>query len=105
MTSRRSFLALAASMPALAQQNTRDWTNRQPVRYPDPDIVVLDPSFEKYKMFNAVIYRHFTGCKWAEGPAWNTQVQYLGWGDVPALRQLRSSGEAASVPPCCSPPA
>ena len=30
MTSRRSFLALAATAPALAQQATRDWTNRDP---------------------------------------------------------------------------
>jgi gluconolactonase len=97
MTSRRSFLALAASMPALAQQSTRDWTNRQPVRYPDPDIVVLDPSFAKYKMFNAVIYRHFTGCKWAEGPAWNNQGQYLVWSDIPANRQLRYIEEDGHV--------
>jgi gluconolactonase len=96
MTSRRSFLAIAASMPALAQQ-TRDWTNQQPVRYPDPDIVVLDPSFAKYKMFNAVIYRHFTGCKWAEGPAWSTQGQYLVWSDIPANRQLRYIEEDGHV--------
>src|SRR5258708_2657953 len=88
MTSRRSFLALAASVPALAQQ-TRDWTNRQPTRYPDPDVVAVDPSFAKYKLFNAVIYRHYVGCQWAEGPAWSAQGQYLVWSDIPANRQLR----------------
>ena len=41
---RRSFLALAAAAPALAQ-TPRDWTNNQPVRYPDPDVVALDKSF------------------------------------------------------------
>ena len=50
---RRSFLALAAAAPALAQTQ-RDWTNRQPVRYPDPDVVALDKSFAKYQLFNAV---------------------------------------------------
>jgi gluconolactonase len=89
MTSRRSFLALAASMPALAQRPVRDWSDAQPVRYPDPDVVVLDPAFAKYKVFNAVIYRHYVGCKWAEGPAWSAQGQYLVWSDIPANRQLR----------------
>jgi len=96
MTSRRSFLALAASVPALAQQ-TRDWTNQQPTRYPDPDVVQLEPGFAKYKLFNAVIYRHYVGCQWAEGPAWSTQGQYLLWSDIPANRQLRFIQEDSRV--------
>src|SRR5450759_2804337 len=70
---RRSFLFLAAAVPALAQTQPRDWTNQQTTRYPDPDIVVLDRSFAKYQLFNAVIYRHYVGTKWAEGPAWCAQ--------------------------------
>ena len=70
---RRSFLALAAA-PALAQMQ-RDWSNNQPVRYPDPDVVAVDKSFAKYQLFNAVIYRHYVGTKWAEGPAWCAQGQ------------------------------
>src|SRR5437588_12070058 len=97
MTSRRSFLALAASAPALAQQ-TRDWTNHQlPTRYPDPDVVELNPAFAKYKLFNAVIYRHYVGCQWAEGPAWSAQGQYLVWSDIPANRQLRFVHEDSRV--------
>ena len=47
---RRSFLSLAAAVPAaLAQTQQRDWTNQQPARYPDPDIVTLDKSFGKYR--------------------------------------------------------
>ena len=43
---RRSFLSLAAAVPAaLAQTQQRDWTNQQPARYPDPDVVALDKSF------------------------------------------------------------
>jgi gluconolactonase len=81
-------MTLAAALPAAAQSQ-RDWTNQQPVRYPDPDIVSLEPSFDKYKVFNAVIYRHYVGCKWAEGPAWSAQGQYLVWSDIPNNRQLR----------------
>jgi gluconolactonase len=85
---RRSFLALAAALPTVAQ-TPRDWTNTQPLRYPDPDVVVLDKSFERYKVFNAVIARHYTGTKWAEGPAWSGEGRYLVWSDIPNSRQLR----------------
>jgi len=87
---RRAFLALAgAAVPALSQ-TPRDWSNtQQPVRYPDPDVIVLDKSFARYKLFNAAIYRHYIGTKWAEGPAWCAQGRYLVWSDLPNNRQLR----------------
>lgn len=85
---RRSFLGLAASASAIAQSQ-RDWTNNEPTRYPDPDVLTLDKSFTKYVLFNAAIYRHFTGAKWAEGPAWCAQGRYLVWSDLPNNRQLR----------------
>jgi gluconolactonase len=36
-----------------------------------------------------VIYRHYVGTKWAEGPAWSAQGQYLVWSDIPNNRQMR----------------
>jgi gluconolactonase len=96
MPSRRSFLALAGALPAAAQTQ-RDWTNQQTTRYPDPDIISLDKSFEKYKLFNAVIYRHYVGMRWAEGPAWSAQGQYLLWSDIPNNRQLRLTEEDGHV--------
>jgi gluconolactonase len=89
---RRSFLATAAAavttMTALAQH--RDYgKNAPPVRYPDPDIVVLDKRFAKYKIGNTPIQRLFTGCLWAEGPAWSGGGRYLVWSDIPNDRQLR----------------
>ena len=95
---RRSFLSLAAAVPAaLAQTAQRDWTNQQPARYPDPDIIALDKSFGKYQLFNAVLYRHFTGTRWAEGPAWCAQGQYLLWSDIPNNRQMRMTEEDGHV--------
>src|SRR5664279_3668838 len=91
---RRSLLVPAA---ALAQSQARDWTNQTTTRYPDPDIVALDPSFGKYKLFNSVIYRHHVGTKWAEGPAWCAQGQYLLWSDIPSNRQLRMTEEDGHV--------
>lgn len=61
----------------------------EPQRYPDPDIVAIDPKRFQAKVGNTVIKRLYTGCLWAEGPAWNAQGQYLIWSDIPANRQLR----------------
>jgi gluconolactonase len=60
-----------------------------PVRYPDPDIVVLDKRFAKIKLGNAPIRRLHTGMLWAEGPAWNGVGRYLVWSDIPNDIQLR----------------
>ena len=87
---RRSFLTSATlgAAPLLAQQQ-RDFSGKNPVRYPEPDVVVIDPRFAKYKIGNTPIQRLYTGCLWAEGPAWNGSGKYLVWSDIPNNRQLR----------------
>ena len=89
---RRSFVAagLAAGLwrPRRAEAQ-RDWSGRNPVRYPDPDILVLDKRFNKYKIGNTPIQRLYTGTLWSEGPAWSSAGQYLVWSDIPNDRQLR----------------
>src|SRR3954451_22086803 len=60
-----------------------------PVRYPDPDIVVLDPRFAQYRVGNTSIKRLWTGALWSEGPAWNSGGRYLVWSDIPNDRQMR----------------
>ncbi|MBI4907814.1 MAG: SMP-30/gluconolactonase/LRE family protein [Acidobacteria bacterium] len=85
---RRNFLAAAAgSVSAALAQTKRDWKN--PVGYPDPDIIAIDPRFNKYKIGNTPIQRLYTDCLWAEGPAWNGSGKYLVWSDIPNNRQLR----------------
>src|SRR5262245_56910976 len=87
---RRSFLgALLAAPAAAAPQSQRDWSGSNPVRYPDADIVVLDPRFAKYKIGNTPIRRLHTGMLWAEGPAWNSVGRYLVWSDIPNDLQMR----------------
>jgi gluconolactonase len=85
---RRAFLAMAGAATGFAQTQ-REWSHVQPVRYPDTDVVALDKSFAKYQLFNAAIYRHYVGTKWAEGPAWCAQGRYLVWSDIPNNRQMR----------------
>src|SRR5260370_33736794 len=61
---RRSFLATTgvATVAAATQAQTRDYgKNAPPVRYPDPDIVVIDKRFAKYKVGDTPIQRLFQG--------------------------------------------
>jgi gluconolactonase len=100
---RRTFLsatAAAATGAVLAPTATaleRDWTGKKPVRYPDPDIVVLDQRFAKYKLGNTAIQRLHTGMLWAEGPAWNGVGRYLLWSDIPNNVQFRRLEEDGHV--------
>ena len=100
---RRSLLpqcpaALAATALAAPQALARDFgRNAEPQRYPDPDIVVIDDKRFKAKVGNTVIKRLYTGCLWAEGPAWNTVGQYLVSSDIPNNRQLRYIDETGYI--------
>jgi len=93
---RRSFLAFTAGAVATAATSAlaevRDYSPAaQPVRYPDPHIVVLDDRFKKYKLGTSSIQRVFHSKKmiWAEGPAWNGVGKYLVWSDIPNNVQMR----------------
>ena len=92
---RRAFLTgatLAGAALAVAKKGTaRDWTGKTPTRYPEPDVVVLDKRFGKYKLGNSPIQRLYTSPKmlWAEGPAWNGVGRYLLWSDIPNNVQMR----------------
>ena len=68
-------------------------------RYPDPAIEILDPRFEKYRLFNAAVERLATGCRWAEGPVWFGDGRYLLWSDIPNNRVMRwdETGGTVSV--------
>ena len=108
---RRDFLTAAAAIAvgahaAIAQDKaaspkgrTRYGKNAEPVRYPDPDIVVLDDRFKKYKIGNSAIRRvyHSKDMAWAEGPAWNGVGRYLLWSDIPNNVQLRYLEEDGHV--------
>ncbi len=91
---RRSFLSAAAGAIGMSAMSAlaRDYGPfSQPVRYPDPDIVTLDPRFKKYAIGNTPIQRiyHSNEMLWAEGPAWNGVGKYLLWSDIPNNVQHR----------------
>ncbi len=99
---RRTFLAATAAaagaaLTPMATAADRDWTGQHPIRYPDPDIVVLDKRFAKYKIGNAAIERLYTGMRWGEGPAWCAGGRYLVWSDIPNNVQMRRLEEDGHI--------
>ncbi|MBX3441150.1 MAG: SMP-30/gluconolactonase/LRE family protein [Planctomyces sp.] len=93
---RRAFLGLTA-LGLASTAVARDFGGSEPVRYPDPDLVVLDDRFSKYKLGNTPIQRLHTGALWAEGPAWSAVGKYLLWSDIPNDLQLRRLEEDGHV--------
>ena len=75
----------------------RDWESTATIRYPDADIVMVDPRFGRYRLGNAAIQRLHTGSLWTEGPAWNGVGRYLVWSDIPNDTQLRWAEEDGHV--------
>ena len=66
-------------------------------RYPDPAVEIIDPSFARYRIFNAAVERIATGMRWAEGPVWFGDGRYLLWSDIPNNRIMRWDEETGAV--------
>src|SRR5205814_3004198 len=77
--------------PSTVTNPPRDFgPNGAPTTYfTDPDVLSVDPLFDKYRQPNSSIKRLWTGALWSEGPAWSSQGRYLVWSDIPNNRQLR----------------
>jgi gluconolactonase len=96
-TSRRTFLTSFAVSAVSTTLLSRDWSGQTPERYPDPDVIALEPEFEKLIQGNSPIRRLHTGMLWAEGPAWNGSGNYLVWSDIPNNAQMRYLPEDGHV--------
>lgn len=69
--------------------NPSRWQSSAPIRYPDPDIVVLDPRFQHLVVPMAAIERIATGFRFTEGPAYYGDGRYLLFSDIPNDALLR----------------
>ncbi len=61
------------------------------------DFTVLDPRFRALAMGNVHVEKLYTGCRWAEGPAWFPAGRYLVWSDIPNNRMMRFDETDGSV--------
>ena len=88
--------AASSTADAFGQAFDRYSPEAPPTRYPEPDVIALDPRF-KYKLGNSPILRLHQGTLWSEGPAWNGVGRYLIWSDIPNDEILRWSEEDGHV--------
>ena len=66
-------------------------------RYPDPSIEILDPSFTKYRLYSSTIEQIATGLRWAEGPVYFPEGNYLLWSDIPNNRIMKYDEKTGAV--------
>jgi gluconolactonase len=67
------------------------------VRYPDPNIKILDPRFAPLVLGNAAIETIATGCRFTEGPVWFGDLRCLLWSDIPNDRMMKWEEESGAV--------
>jgi gluconolactonase len=68
-----------------------------PIRYPDPNIKILDPRFGALVLGNAAIERIADGCRFTEGPVWFGDLRCLLWSDIPNDRIMKWEEETGAV--------
>jgi gluconolactonase len=62
-----------------------------------PSIEILDERFERLVHGNVHLDKLYTGCRWAEGPAYFAAGKYLVWSDIPNDRVMRFDETDGSV--------
>lgn len=95
-------LAFAQNKPVFAPSssilNGRPYGPEAPPNtYPDPDILLLDPSAREIFIGHSSIKRLKTGFEWTEGPAWSGQGQYVVFSDVSKDIQYRYIWESSEI--------
>ncbi|ANN77526.1 SMP-30/gluconolactonase/LRE family protein [Bordetella flabilis] len=70
---------------------------QQTTRYPDPRIISLDPSFDRYRIALGAVERLASGLRWAEGPVWFGDGRYLLFSDIPNNRIMKWEEETGQV--------
>ena len=61
------------------------------------DFELIDARFSALVLGNVRLEKLYTGCRWAEGPAWFAAGRYLVWSDIPNDRMLRWDETDGSV--------
>jgi gluconolactonase len=61
-------------------------------RYPDPAVLILDPSFTRYRIYSSTVEQVGSGMRWAEGPAYFPEDGgYVLVSDIPNNRIMKYS--------------
>ena len=89
---RRGFLKAAAgtglaALGGIAGAQSFEFKPHQ--RYPDPAVLILDPSFARYRIYSSTLEQVGTGMRWAEGPVYFPVGRYLLVSDIPNNRLMK----------------
>lgn len=90
-TRRREFLKTAAGgglalLSGAAAAQSFPFTPNQ--RYPDPSVLILDPSFARHRIYSSTVEQVATGMRWAEGPVYFPEG-YVLVSDIPNNRIMK----------------
>src|SRR5215203_2558947 len=95
MITRRNMLAAAGATAASALNSRSASAQSFPFtpnqRYPDPSVLILDPSFAKYRIYSSTVEQVATDMRWAEGPVYFPDGGYLLCSDIPNNRIMKFS--------------
>ncbi len=89
-----------AMPPSVITNPPRAWgPAATPNVFPDPDVIPIDPAFNRLIVRYSPIKRLGTGYLWAEGPAWSGEGLYLLFSDVQGNTQYRLIWETGDIVP------
>src|SRR6185312_11413312 len=89
-----------ATPPSVITNPPRAWgPDATPNVFPDPDVIPIDPAFNRLIVRYSPIKRLGTGYLWAEGPAWSSEGIYLLFSDVQGNVQYRLIWETGDIVP------
>jgi gluconolactonase len=94
---RRRVLAGASGLVAVNTMSDAFAAWEPSLRYPDPAIRALDPSFTRYMLFNAGVERLATGFRWVEGPVYFGDGRYLIFSDPGSETVMKWEEESGHV--------
>lgn len=98
---RRSLLKTVAAGAGLASIGTplfaQSFEFKPNQRYPDPSVLVLDPSFTRYRIYSSTVEQVGSGMRWAEGPVYfPDDGGYVLVSDIPNNRIMKYSEKDGS---------
>lgn len=76
-----------AAAARLAGAQSFDFKPNQ--RYPDPSVLILDPSFARYRIYSSTVEQLGSGMRWAEGPVYMPDMRALLVSDIPNNRIMK----------------
>jgi gluconolactonase len=94
---RRTFMAAGDATHNATDAVAGRWQSTTPVRYPDPDLKVIDRRFERIALGLTAIERIGTGFRFTEGPVWFGDTRQLLFSDIPNDRIMRWDDETGAI--------